>query len=340
MTDRPSLVCVTGASGFIGSHVVQELLGRGYSVRAAVRDPADDAKTAHLRALGDVELVRAELLEQGSFDAALAGADYVVHAAASVQLTSKDPQREIVDPAVEGTKNVLRSAVEAGTVRRVVQTSSVAAIIDPTRPLGHTFDESDWNEAATVKDAPYDVSKRESERAAVAFLQGLPAEQRFELTAIHPAFVLGPVGAKVHLRSSPSLVRDLLRRTFPLCPSLAFGVVDVRDVASAHVDALEATEPGPRYVCSNESWWMIDIARVLAKHFPDRPVPTRRMPDPLMYLVSVFDKRLSVSFLRRNLGKRRELDNGRIRRELGVSFRPAEETIVDTARSLIDHGWV
>jgi nucleoside-diphosphate-sugar epimerase len=339
MDGQRSPVCVTGASGFVGSFIVRELLERGYEVRATVRDPKDASKTAHLRAMGDVRLFAADLMTQGSFDEAVAGCRGVVHAASTVQLSAKDPQREIVDVAVQGTRNVLESVARAGTVTRVVQTSSVAAILDPARPEGHVFTEADWNESADLRHSPYDVSKREAERAAVAFRMGLPEGERFELTAVHPSFVLGPVLAKAHLKSSPSAIRTLLRRQYPACPNLSFAVVDVRDVAAAHAQALEVESPAPRYIVTSEPLFMPEMARILKKHFPDKPIPTRKMPDLVMYLAPLVDKRLSFGFVRRNLGKQRVLSNDRARRELGLTFRPAEESIVATAQTLLDAGW-
>jgi nucleoside-diphosphate-sugar epimerase len=339
MAPVPSPVCVTGASGFVGSYVVQALLERGYQVRATVRDPEDAQKTAHLRAMGDVTLHAADLMQPGSFDGAFAECRAVIHVASTVQLSAKDPQREIVDVAVNGTRNVLEAVRRAGTVKRVVQTSSVAAIIDAARPQGHVFTEADWNESANLRENPYDLSKREAERAAVTFREALPESERFELTAVHPSFVLGPVLTKAHLKSSPSAVRTLLRRQYPACPNLAFAIVDVRDVADAHVRALEAENPGPRHIVTSESMFMPEMARILKRHFPDKPIPTRKMPDVAMYLAPLFDKRVSFGFIRRNLGKQRILSNERARQELRLTFRPAEESLIDTARSLIEHGW-
>lgn len=339
MTSSHSPVCVTGASGFVGSYVVRELLERGHEVRATVRDPQDAPKTAHLRAMGDVRLYAADLMDGSSFDEAFAGCRGVVHVASTVQLSAKDPQREIVDVAVNGTRHVLEAARRAGTVERVVLTSSMAAIVDPARPDGHLFTEADWNESANLRDNPYDVSKREAERAAFAYHAGLPEAERFTLTAVHPSFVLGPVLSKVHLKSSPSAVRTLLRRQYPACPNLSFAIVDVRDVAAAHAQALETPNPSPRHILTSEPLFMPEMARLLKRHFPDKPIPTRKMPDPVMYLAPLVDKRLSFGFVRRNLGKQRRLSNELARNELGVDFRPAEESLVDTARSMIDQGW-
>lgn len=332
-------VCVTGASGFVGTYVVAELLARGYRVRATVRDASDAAKAAHVRALGDVEVVGADLMERGAFDAAVAGCDHVVHTASPVFLQAADPQREIVDVAVDGTVAVLEAARRAGTVRRFVLTSSVATVIDPDLPDSHVFTEDDWNRSVTIAD-PYGLSKVRAEQRAADYVRELPSDERFELVSILPSFVLGPALARVHCRSSPSLIRDLLRGTFPLAPNLAFGTVDVRDVATAHVAAIEAERPSARYLVSHVSLTVPEMARLLRERYPDHRVPKHRMPDALMYVAALFDARLSFSFLRRNLGRRRTLSSERARAELGLVFRSAEESLYATADSLIENGWV
>ena len=175
--DRSDLICVTGASGYIGTHVVRALIERGYRVRATVRDPSDAAKTAHLRSLGDrVEVVAGDLMTPGSFDDAVRHCRYVVHAASPVMLNADDPERDIIGPAVAGTHNVLEAVVRAGTVERVVQTSSVAAVYDLDRPESYRFTEADWNASADVASLPYPVSKTRAERAAVEFVAALPRQ--------------------------------------------------------------------------------------------------------------------------------------------------------------------
>lgn len=335
---RP-LVCVTGGTGYLGSHCVRAMLDAGYRVRTTVRDPNDAAKTAHVRALGEVTLFEADLLTPGSFDAAFEGCDYVLHTASVVLLNAKDPQRQIVQPAIEGTKNVLESVVKAGTVKRVVQTSSIVAIIDAAKPAGHLFDEQDWNDSASLDD-PYPYAKTTAERQARQFVERLPEAQRFGLVAIHPTYILGPVLHQNHARGSPSLIRDLLCGKFPLAPDLAFGMVDVRDVAQAHLRAMEAEAPGPRYLCTNLTLTIPEMSHVLRRVFPKHRAPRFRMPNAMMYGVAAVDKRVTLTFLRRNLGVRRAMDNYRIRAELGVEFRPIAESMKATGESMIALGVV
>eukprot|EP00906_Rhabdomonas_costata_P025656 RCo036650 len=147
-----AVVAVTGASGFIGSFIVKELLARGFQVRACVRNKDDPEKTEHLRALtreplctGTLSLYSADLTHPGSYDDAFRGADAVIHAAAVVEIRRvADPMAQVVNPSVEGTRNVLSSVDKSTTVRRFVHTSSVVAIFNLDRPSGTVFTENDW----------------------------------------------------------------------------------------------------------------------------------------------------------------------------------------------------
>ena len=336
-------ICVTGASGYIGSFVVKELLERGYHVRATVRDKTDQGKTAHLVELaqlqeGSLELFSADMTKQGAFDEPISGCDYVCHVASVVRLAAKDPQRDIVDPAVNGTRNVLESIRAAGTVKRLVLTSSVAAILDLERPLDHVYTESDWNETVPLRAEPYPLSKSLAERAAWGFVEALPDDERFELVALNPTFVLGPMLHATHARSSPALIRDLVARSFPACPQIYMGIVDIRDVAIAHAVAMELPTAKGRYILHNEALWMQEIAKRLIPHFPEHRIPTRRLPNVLMYAAAIFDKRVSLGWAWRNLGRKLIVDNSKAIRDLGLAYRPVEQTLVDTCRSLIDFG--
>lgn len=336
----PTLVCVTGAAGYIGSHVVRELLERGYRVRATVRDPGDPKKTAHLeRIAGDnrdrLELRAADLLERGAFDDIIAGCVHVYHLASAVYLSAADPQREIVEPAVAGTENVFAAIAAAGTVERVGLTSSIAAITSTERRPGHTFTEDDWADDATVKRNPYGLAKRLAEKAAWAARDARPEADRYDLVVVNPVLVIGPAYARVHVRSSISVIRDLMRGTFRGAPELYLSLVDVRDVARALVDGVEAGDKTGRYILSNRSMSMREIAEVIAEAYPDREVPTRRLPNLVLYAAALFDKRLTWSYLRRNLGRRDAIDGSRAVRELGVEHTDAAMSIRDTCESLI-----
>ena len=338
------IACVTGASGFIGTHLVKVLLERGYRVRATVRDAKDEFKTAHLRTLDPAEealtLHSADLLNDGAFDPIIAGCDVVFHVASVVRLNADDPQREIIDPAVLGTRNVFSAIAKAGTVTAVGLTSSIAAVTNVHPRPGHRYTEEDWVQDASVSEGPYPLAKRLAEEAAWEAHGALPENERYELVVVNPVLVTGPVLAKVHVRSSPAVIRDLMRGSFKGCPNLAFGVVDVRDVVKALADGVEAGGKTGRYILYAETFWMQDIARIIAAEFTDRKVPTRRLPNFVMYLAALFDKRLSWSFLRRNLGQRSEIDNAKVRRDLGIELTDARESVLATCRSMVELGLV
>ena len=336
-------VCVTGASGFIGSHVVCAMLDRGYHVRATVRDPSDAAKIAHLRAHaeavgGELEFVAADLTEPGAFDEAVADCPYVCHVASSVRLTAADPQREIVDVAVNGTNNVLDAIIAAGCVRRVVVTSSISAVVDESKPASYVHTEADWNDSASLEASPYPLSKTLAEKAAWARVEALPADRRFSLVTLNPTMVMGPIFTKAHARSSPSVIRDLLTGKFPMVPNFNFGIVDVRDVAVAHARALEGEAAEGRHILNGQTAWFGEIAAILRAGFPTAKTPKRTMPDALMYAAALFDKRITWAFLRDNLSIERRLDSSKSRARLAMAYRGLEESIVDTGRSMVELG--
>lgn len=338
-----TLACVTGASGFIGTHVVRELLERGYRVRGTVRDPSDDKKTAHLARLAEgagagdrLELVAADLLAPEAFDAAVAGCEMVFHVASPVALTAEDPRRDIVEPALEGTENVFAAVNRAGGVIAVGLTSSIAAVTSKRRRPEHVYTERDWAEDATIDSDPYAVSKRLAERAAWRARDVLPEERRYSMTVVNPVVVTGPIYARGHVRSSTSIIRDIMRGTYRGCPDLGFGVVDVRDVASALVGGVEARRTG-RYILADRFMWMREIAEVLDHAFPELEIPTRRLPNFLVYAAALFDKRLTWSYLRRTLGYELRFDNRKSRDELGVEYRDMRQSLIDTAESLLEH---
>jgi dihydroflavonol-4-reductase len=335
-----TLVCVTGASGYIASHVVRVLLERGHRVRGTVRDASDPRRIDHLRRIAEradaadrLELVEADLLRDGSFDAAVEGARWVAHMAAVVRFSAKDPA-EIVDPALEGTKNVLGSIARA-SVERVVMTSSVAAVSDDVRPESYVFTDEDWNESADRNKSPYHYAKTESERAAWDWAER-QGDAGPSLVCINPAFVFGPLYVSGHRRSSPAVLRDLMSGAFPAIPNFMPTLVDVRDVAEGHVRALEDESAKGRYIMANETLSIPEIAEMVRPEFPRAKIPRFVAPAPFWYAVALVEKRLSWAFLKRNLNVAKQYDGTRITKELGVSYRPVRTTVLDTAQSFYD----
>lgn len=340
---RGARVVVTGANGFIATETIVQLLAAGYRVRGTVRDPSDARKTEHLRRAAEsvgaaerLELVAADLMDARSFERAFEGARFVFHMAATVALTAKDPQRDIVDPAVRGTQNAFAAARAVGGIEAIIMTSSIAAVVDENLPKDVLFDESNWNQSATVDDQPYPLAKVQSERAAWQAISDWPEATRPRLATINPVLVLGPLRTRMHVRTSPDVIRALLRGDFPGVPDLHFGVVDVRDVAEAHLRALGNPSATGRFILHNRGMHAREIVELLRKRYPGAKLPRFPLPHALMYVAAIFDARLSWSFLRRNLGNVRKIDNRRVREELGLDLIGAEQSVLDTARSLYD----
>jgi dihydroflavonol-4-reductase len=339
-TDRP--ICVTGASGFVAAHIIRELLERGYRVRGTVRGRPMPGKYDFLTTLpgasDQLELVTAELLREGSYDAAMAGCGGVIHTASPYVIDVRDPQRDLVDPAVKGTLNVLRSARSAG-VRRVVLTSSMAAITD--EPIqGKLLTEDDWNDRSSLDRNPYYFSKTLAERSAWGFVEA--EAPGFDLVAINPFMVLGPALGP-ELNATNAIFRDILMGTYPGILNLSWGLVDVRDVATAHVLAMESDRARGRYICAGEVLSMRDIVVLLEQAgYRDRyALPRRDLTGPIgdfaVKLLSYTRPRGTGSYIRTHLGRTVRYDNRKIRDELGVQFRPARESVIATVEDLV--GW-
>jgi nucleoside-diphosphate-sugar epimerase len=335
-------VTVTGATGFVAGHVIAELLEHGYAVRATIRDLAGAGRRAHLvelarRTGGELEFAQADLNGDAGWAAAVAGSVGVLHVASPFPATPPDDERELVDTAVEGTLRVLRACAAAGTVRRVVLTSSIAAIA-----YGHTDDalrtEADWT---VVERSPaYQKSKTLAERAAWDFVAQLPAAERFELVVVNPGMVLGPLQSAA-TSTSHEPVRRLLAGDVPGTPRVGWAPVDVRDLAAAHRLALETpAAAGNRYICAGEHLWMEDMARILAEEYGPRGfrVPTRRLPNWVVRSVALFDKGVRLTLP--SLGRTESLSADKAGRELGWTMRPVRESVVDTAESLLQRGIV
>jgi len=339
-----ALVLVTGASGYIGGHVAREFLEHGYRVRGTVRSLANPKKIAHLRELGTqhggrLELLEADLEHDAGWKEAVAGCTFIEHVASPFPATAPSHEDELIRPAVDGTLRVLRAAAEAGTVRRVVVTSSVAAVAyGHNRGNDHVFTEKDWSAVDNCE--AYQKSKTLAEKAAWDFVAKLPEGKRFELATVNPGFVAGPLSGP-EIGTSGEVVGRLMRRELPACPEIGWAIVDVRDVALAHRLATEIPEAaGERFIAAGDHLWMQDIGKLLAAEFGPkgfRP-PTGKLPYPLMWLAARFDK--SIRLVLQYVGKREKVSHDNATRILGWEPRSARDTFIDMANSMIDKGLI
>ncbi len=343
-TDAKPLVLVTGATGYIAGHCIRELLEHGYRVRGTVRSLADPTKTEHLRRIakergGSLELVEADLTSDRGWREAVAGCTYVQHVASPFPAEVPKDENDLIGPAVGGATRVLQACATSGTVRRVVMTSSVAAVAFGHHDgQGTVRTEADWSNADNCD--PYPKSKTLAERAAWDLVDKLPPGQRFELAVINPGFVLGPL-LNADQGTSGELIRKLMMREMPACPEIGFAPVDVRDVALAHRLAMERPEaPGNRYICAGEHLWVQDMAKILASEFNPRGyrVPTGKLPYWLMWIIARFDKAVHLAL--GYVGRKELVSAAKAERELGWKMRPIRETIIDTGRTMIEQGVV
>ena len=339
--DRRGLVVVTGGSGYIAAYCIAELLGDGWRVRATLRDPAraDEVRAAIGKIAPNadtIEFAPADLASDAGWRA-LAGADYVLHIASPVSTNPKN-DGAVVRPARDGAIRVLKAARDCG-VRRVVMTSSVAAIAYGRGARSEPFTESDWTDATNLKDTTaYERSKTIAERAAWTWQK--TEGGALELVTVNPALVLGPA---LSADFSPSLeaIRKLLDRSVPALPHIGFCLVDVRDTARLHLLAMTAPGvSGQRFIASSGFFWMKDIARMLKAELGEaaRNVPSVSIPNFIVRIFALFDPVLRSRLF--ELGKRRLVSSDKARRMLGWTTRPVRDTIVEAARSLQAQGLV
>jgi dihydroflavonol-4-reductase len=336
-------VLVTGGTGFVGAHCLIRLLAAGHETRATVRDLKREGDVrAMLRqgGAGDVgdrlTVFRADLKADTGWAEAAVGCDYALHVASPFPSTVPKDESELIAPARDGALRVLRAARDAG-VKRVVLTSSFAAIGYGAKGRTTAFTEEDWTDLSYSDLQPYAKSKTIAERAAWDFIAreggGL------EPAVVNPVGVFGPVLGPDY-STSILLVKRFMERSVPGCPNLWFGAVDARDVADLHLKAM--TDPaarGERFLATGGDFVSaVEIARILKEGAGDaaRKVPTRRLPSWLVRMVALFDP--EVRGVLPELGKRKNGSNAKARRLLGWAPRSPSEAVLATARSLSELG--
>jgi dihydroflavonol-4-reductase len=340
MTDKP-LVLVTGASGYIAMHCIVQLLEAGYRVRGTLRSLNKEARLRKIfaeqveNADDRLEFVTANLMADDGWTAAAQDCTYVMHIASPITDPDLKGDEAYVRPAVDGTRRVMQAAVDAG-VKRVILTSSVAAVQSlATYQEGRPWTEEHWADPEHAD--PYSKSKTLAERTAWDIAAQYPS---LELTTINPVYVVGPVFDK-DFSGSLRVITAFLNREFPGAPRMGFSIVDVRDVASAHVKAMTHPDaPGKRFICTSGFLWAKDIARIINDNFAAEGyrAATLHLPDFVIRFVGLFDSTIRATSVW--LGMRTEFSNAQLRTTLDWHPIPAEQSVIESARSLIDKGAV
>jgi len=305
-------------------------------------DQLTKKKIAHLRQLNGSERIKffeADLLKEGSFDALVADAEVVFHTASPYVLKVEDPQKQLVDPALKGTLNVLRACEKSTKVARVVLTSSVAAMTDS--PSG-VLNEDVWNKKSSLTRNPYYYSKTLAEAEAWKFVQGVgksSTKKNFDLVVMNPWVIMGPAfdGA---LNESNKILVDIMTGAYPVVMGLEFAIVDVRDVAKAHILASESPEASGRFLVVEHVITMKNLCEFLIQNYPleSEKVPTGNLDcglgNVLMKGAAKFQEAGVSDFLSTNLGKKIEIDNTKIKNTFKFEFTPLETTIKSTIANL------
>ena len=302
-------VLVTGGSGFIALHCIDQLLEKGFMVRTTIRsqsrkDEINKAMDKYPNLDQNLEFHICDLLKDEGWEAAVDGCDYVLHVASPFILEVPSDENVLIKPAVDGTLRVLNACSKAH-VKKVVLTSSVAAVA-----YGHgeekTYDESDWSN--TGEDSgitPYAKSKTLAEKAAWNFVEELDTDKKFDFTVINPVGVFGPMLTR-DIGTSNSLVSRLINGELPACPATHMGYVDVRDVAKAHVfSMLNSSTNNKRIIVSESEMFFVDVGRIL-NEAGFKKSPTKQMPNWLVKFLAIFIKELSG--VTKSLGRRVDTD--------------------------------
>ena len=331
-------VLVTGATGYIGLHCIHQLLNQGYAVNGSVRSPERkdeifQALQNHNTSTENLNIFTFDLNDDEGWDEGMEGCDYLLHVASPIALENHD-EDFFVKPAVAGVNRAMKFA-KKHNVKKVVLTSSVAAIYETMESKSY-YDENDWSDPENPAISHYSKSKTLAERAAWEFVEN--ENHPFELAVINPALVIGP-SLSGDLGESNKAIEMVATGKMPVAVPLQFGYVDVRDVAAAHILAMQnPSSNGERFALAEKDLWYGDVAKVLRDNGFDK-APTLAVPVWLAKILAIFSKELKLAVP--YLGRLRSVKNtSKAKDILGWNPRPAEESIVQIAQQIQDMGLI
>jgi dihydroflavonol-4-reductase len=332
---------LTGASGFLASHILLKLLNEGYNVRGSVRSMA---KGDHIRTVMQtrgadttrLSFVELDLTSDAGWDDAMTGVDYLIHTASPfVTGMPKNPD-DLVQPAVQGTRRALTAALKSGVKRIVLTSSMVAACHGHDKTRTTPYGESDWTNPDGADVTPYILSKTLAEREAWSLMEA--ANRRDDLTVINPGFILGPV-LEQDIGTSGAIVKRLMLGQLPGCPRIFFSVVDVRDAAELHVLAMhDPAGFGHRVFAADAPVEFVELAKILKAGFPEfaPKMRARRLPDFVVRLVALYDRDVKTAAM--TLGRQHNMDISLATPILGRPLISTQDAALAMANSMIDLG--
>ncbi|MBU2915521.1 NAD-dependent epimerase/dehydratase family protein [Reichenbachiella agariperforans] len=348
---NPNILCrdfpvlVTGGAGFMASWLVKYLLDDGYKIRVTVRDMHNEDRYRHLtkiaeRSKGSLEIFEADLLDPDAFKGCMTGCNVVFHTASPYKITGiKNPQKELIDPSLEGTRNVLEAVNKAHSVKKVIFTSAISAIYGDATDIDgleeESFNEAHWNKSSNLKYQPLGFAKTVAEREAWRIHD---AQSRWKMATLNPSLCLGPSLTNYSQSGSFDFIRQLADGTFASgVPDLQHGLVDVRDVAHAHIFAAQDEYATGRFLLVNEVMSLLQLAKFLHKKFGEEfDFPRKELSSRMLYFFG-FTKGFSRKYVMENVGKPLKIDNTRSRNELGVYYKPVEEAAEEMLRFILDY---
>ena len=329
----------------MASWLVKYLLEDGYKVRITVRDLENQDKYRHLekiseRSAGSLEIFEADLLGKGVFDQCMNGCNIVFHTASPYRIFDiKDPQKELIDPSLKGTRNVLEAVNKTHSVKKVIFTSAASAIYGDATDLIHTkdgtFTEEYLNKSSNLKHRPLGFAKTVAEREAWKIHDG---QSRWKMAALNPALFLGPSLTSKSVSGSFQFIKRLANGHFKKgVPDIKMGLVDVRDVAHAHMFAAQDEFAIGRFMLVSETKSMLEVANILSNNFGDEfPFPVKVLSQKVLYFLG-FAMGYPRKYVMENVGKPLAFDNTKSRHELGVYYKPVEEAITEMLNFIVDN---
>ena len=331
-------VLVTGGTGFIGLHCLQQLLDKGYKVRTTIRSESRkqevlEAMKKHSSNCENLEFYIADLLKDDGWKEAVEGSKYVLHVASPFFLGEPENEDVFIKPAVEGTLRVLKACADAD-VQKVVLTSSFAAVGYGHPREKEVYTEEDWS-SVDGEISAYAKSKTLAEKAAWEFVENLEESKKFDLTVINPVAVTGPMLTS-DIGSSNDFLLKLISGSMPACPKIHMGYIDVRDVAKAHIFSMtEEKTNGERIIVSENEMFFAEVGKTL-NEAGFKKSPTKELPNFLVKIMSFFVGELKT--LISALNRKGDIDKTKAERFFNWEYISTEQSVTETAQQLQEMG--